>query len=268
MSGGGFRLRRALAVFWKDSLDLRKNRGLLYSMAALPVVMTVVPILVVAAYVRDPKDPSLRTMAVYYDVNVEAGRAAEFLIEKTLADWFGLFLIMPLFIPILISSSSVAGEKERRTLEPLLASPATGLEIVAGKSLAALFPALAISFFAFVIFCVGVDLVAWPVTQSLVLPNAMWLFGIFVVAPLFAFLGNSVAILVSARVGDSRMAQQISGLVSLPLLGMVGSQVAGFLQAGTAYYAIVAGVVLVLDVILLRASVHLFDRERLISRWT
>lgn len=263
-----FHPRRAMAIFWKDLLDLRKNRGLLWSMGALPAVMTIVPTLVVLAFVRDPNDPSLRTMAAYYEVDVDTAHAARFMIEKTLADWFGLFLIMPLFIPILISSASVAGEKERRTLEPLLASPATAVEIVAGKSLAALTPAVLISLGAFVLFCVGVDLAAWPLTRELILPNGMWLFGVLVVAPLFAFLGNGVAILVSARVGDSRMAQQISGLVSLPVLGLVGSQVAGVLRAGTTYYAIVAGVVLVLDLLLLRASIRLFDRERLISRWT
>lgn len=262
-----FRPRRAMAVFWKDLLDLRKNRGLLWSMAALPAVMIVVPMLVVYAYVRDPSDPALRAMALYYEVEVDSQGAARFLIEKTLADWFGLFLIMPLFIPILVSSSSVAGEKERRTLEPLLASPASAMEIVLGKSLAALTPAMGISLVAFVFFCIGVDLVAWPLARELILPNQLWLFGVLVIAPLFAFLGNGVAILVSARVGDSRMAQQISGLVSLPVLGMVGTQVAGFLQAGTGYYAAVGLVVLALDVVILRASLKLFDRERLISRW-
>lgn len=263
-----FRPKRALAVCWKDLLDLRKNRGLLVSMMVLPAVMILVPIGMVFAYVRDPSDPALRAMALYYDVHVDTAHAARFLVEKSLADWFGLFLIMPLFIPILISSASVAGEKERRTLEPLLASPASSLEIVAGKSLAALAPAAIISVFAFALFCAGVDAVAWPMAHELILPNGLWLFGVLVVAPLFAFLGNGVAILVSARVGDSRMAQQISGLVSLPVLGMVGTQVAGVLRAGTQWYAFVALFVFVLDLLLLRASVRLFDRERLISRWT
>lgn len=264
----GFRFARARAVFWKDFLDLRKNRGLLWSMAALPAVMVVVPVLMVLAYVKDPSDPALRAMAYYYDVQVGADDAARFLIEKSLADWFGLFLIMPLFIPILISSSSVAGEKERRTLEPLLASPATALEIVLGKSLAALLPAMVVSLGAFVLFCVGVDLVVYDTVGEILLPNGLWLFGVGVIAPLFAFLGNGVAILVSARVGDARLAQQLSGLVSLPILGMVGSQVAGLLRAGTGYYAVVGAVVLVLDLILLRMSLSLFDRERLLSRWT
>ena len=54
-----FRPRRALAVLWKDVVEVRKNRGLLWSMAALPTVIVVVPIGVVATYVFRPEDPNL-----------------------------------------------------------------------------------------------------------------------------------------------------------------------------------------------------------------
>jgi ABC-type transport system involved in multi-copper enzyme maturation permease subunit len=263
-----FRSRRALAVFWKDFLDLRKNPALLLAMAALPLVLVVVPMIVVWTYVRDPNDSNLRVIALYYDptlpLNANAGR---FLVERTLLDWFGMFLVMPVFVPILISSQSVAGEKERRTLEPLLASPVTAMELVAGKSLASLVPALMITWTAFVLLCVGVDVVAWPLGQGLMLPNTLWLFGILVLAPLFAFFGNGVAVLISARVAEARTAQQLSALIVLPLVGLVAGQVAGFLNAGLVYYAVQGGVVLLLDVALLWASVRLLDRERLISRW-
>jgi ABC-2 type transport system permease protein len=261
-------LGRARAVAWKDLTDLRKNRGLLASMLVLPLVLVAVPTFVVYAYATDAHSDQLKELArqLSPDSPPEVP-PAHILVEKAVADWFGLFLIMPLFVPILISSAAVAGEKERRTLEPLLASPATAVEIVAGKSLAALAPAVAITALAFALFCVGVDLAAWPLYGRLLLPNTMWLFGVFVVAPLFAFLGNGVAILVSARVGDSRLAQQLSGLISLPLLGLVGAQIAGVLRAGTHLYAWVALVVLALDVLLLRAAIRLFDRERLLSRW-
>ena len=75
-------------------------------------------------------------------------------------------------------------------------------------------------------------------------------------APLFAFLGNGLAVLVSARVGEARLAQQLSALVVLPLMGLVGGQLAGWIRAGTAYYAVLGAVVLVLDVVLVagRAS--------------
>jgi ABC-type Na+ efflux pump permease subunit len=263
-----FHPRRALAVFWKDFLDLRKNPALLLAMAALPMVLVLVPMIVVWTYVRDPNDTNLRVIALYYDptlpLNASAGR---FLVERTLLDWFGMFLVMPVFVPILISSQSVAGEKERRTLEPLLASPVTAAELVAGKSLASLVPAVAITWLAFALLCVGVDVVAWPLGQGLLLPNMLWSFGVLVLAPLFAFFGNGVAVLISARVSEARTAQQFSALVVLPLVGLVGGQVVGVLKAGPAYYAMQGAVVLLLDVGLLWASIRLLDRERLLSRW-
>jgi ABC-2 type transport system permease protein len=264
-----FHWRRMMAVAWKDGLDLRKNPGLLWSMLALPAVLVLVPVLMVWAWVRSPDDASLRAMALYYDPLFPSGsNPARFLVDKVLADWFGLYLLMPLFTPILIASQSVAGEKERRTLEPLLASPVTSAEIVAGKSLAAVTPAVAISWLAFIVFCLAVDVVAWPLVQAPLLPNGLWLFGVGVVAPLYAFLGNGIAVLVSARVGEARLAQQLSALVVLPLMGLVAGQLAGWLRASSSYYAVQGAVVLLLDVALLFASIRLFDRERLISRWS
>mgnify|MGYP002351984390 CR=1 FL=1 len=262
-----FSLARVRAVLWKDLLELKKNKGMLWSMLALPTVIVLVPLFIVRTYVADPDNPSLRTMALYYDLHVDPGNAARFLVDKVLADWFVLYLVMPVFVPILISSHAVAGEKEKRTLEPLLSSPITPLELVIGKSLASLIPSVAVCVLAFLMLCVGVDVVAWPLAKELVLPNAMWSFGVFVIAPLFAFFGNGVAVLVSARVGDSRLAQQLSGLFVLPLVGLAAGQFAGFLRAGVGYYAAMGALVLLLDVGILFAARRLFDRERLMSRW-
>lgn len=263
----GFRWARVWAVVWKDFLDLRKNRGLLWSMSALPAVLVVVPAGVVWAYVRKPDDPNLHLMALYYDSSVKSAEAVTFLIDKVLTDWFAVYLIMPVFVPILVSSHAIAGEKERRTLEPLLASPVTSLELMIGKSLASLVPALAICWVAFISLCLTVDVVAWPLGQGPLLPNGMWIFGVGVIAPLFAFFGNGVAVLISARVNDSRLAQQMAGLFVLPLVGLAGGQFGGFLKAGGAYYAGLGLFILLLDVVLMWATVRLFDRERLMSRW-
>jgi ABC-2 type transport system permease protein len=264
-----FHWRRAAAVAWKDGLDLRKNPALFWSMFALPAVLVLVPTLMVWAWVRSPDDATFRAMALYYEPNFpRSANATRFLVDKVLTDWFGLFLLMPLFTPILIASQSVAGEKERRTLEPLLASPVTSAELVTGKSLAAVLPAVVIAWVAFVAFCISVDAVAWPLVHGPVLPNGLWLFGVGVVAPLYAFLGNGIAVLVSARVGEARLAQQLSALVVLPLMGLVAGQLAGWLRAGPSYYALQGAVVLLLDVGLVVASIRFFDRDRLVSRWS
>ena len=61
--------------------------------------------------------------------------------------------------------------------------------------------------------------------------------------------------LISARVGDSRLAQQRAGLFG------------GVLKAGPEYYALIGGLVLVLDLAIVFSARRLFDRERLMSRW-
>jgi ABC-type Na+ efflux pump permease subunit len=264
-----FRLGRAFAVFWKDSKDLLQSKALLVSMLAMPAMFVVVPVAVIYAYVHRTEGGALQTMAMYYNAPAESAQtAARFLVEKTLTDWFGLYLIMPVFVPILISSQSVAGEKERRTLEPLLASPVTVAELLVGKSLAAVLPAVVISYAAYGVLCLGVDLVGWKLVQGPLLPNTLWSVGVLGIAPLFAFFGNGVAVLVSARVGDARLSQQLSALVILPLVGLVGGQIAGFLRAGPFFYAVQAVVVAGLDLALVVLTVRLFDRERLVSRWT
>jgi ABC-type Na+ efflux pump permease subunit len=261
----GFRWARARAVFWKDFLDLRKNRALLGSMLALPAVLVVVPAGILWAYLRNPDDPGLKVMAQYYDATVSSANAVQFLADRVLIDWFAMYLIMPVFVPILVSSHAVAGEKERRTLEPLLASPITGLELLVGKSLASLVPSFIICLVAFALLCVTVDVVTVSL-GSLLLPNKMWTFGVLVIAPLFAFFGNGVAVLISARVNDARLAQQLSGLFVLPLVGLSAGQFAGFLKAGSVYYGVLGALVLCLDVLLLVAATRLFDREKLMER--
>lgn len=262
-----FSFNRVKAVVWKDLLELRKNQAMLWSMLALPAVIVLAPLGIVRTYVRNPEDSNLSTIARYYDATVNPEGAARFLLDKVLNDWFVIYLIMPVFVPILISSHAVAGEKEKRTLEPLLSSPLSSLELVMGKSLASLIPSVGVCLLAFLFLCVGVDAVAWPLAQSLVLPNAMWTFGVLVIAPLFAFFGNGVAVLISARVGDSRLAQQLAGLFVLPLVGLAAGQFGGVLRAGPVYYGWLAGFVLLLDVGLLFSVRRLFDRERLMSRW-
>src|SRR5262249_60522058 len=111
--------------------------------------------------------------------------------------------------------------------------------------------------------CISVNLAA----GAMVLPTPMWLFGVFLIAPMFAFFGNGIAVLISARVGDSRLAQQLAGITVLPLVGLAAGQFGGFLKAGLTYYLIITAFVAGLDLRLLIAATRLFDPERLMTRW-
>ena len=78
----------------------------------------------------------------------------------------------------------------------------------------------------------------------------------------------SVSVLISARVGDSRLALTLSGLVVMPFAALVVLQVVGLLQLGPKIYGALALGAFVADWLMLRLAVKLFDRERLLTRWS
>ncbi len=204
-------MSRTRILLRKELLEVRRSRGLLLSMFALPIPMVVVALVLVNLVMHVPAS-DLGELVRFYRIDLGSGDLRLTMIHFWVRECAGLFLVMPLFIPVLISAQSVAGEKERRTIEPLLASPLTAAEIVLAKSLAAVLPALAITLISFVLFAVGVDIVAWPAAKRILVPDESWLFALLVLAPLLSFFGNTITVLVSSRVSDSRLAQQLAAL--------------------------------------------------------
>ncbi|MHB8420839.1 MAG: ABC transporter permease subunit [Myxococcales bacterium] len=263
-------LRRTLALIAKDLREIRRSRGLLLSMAALPLTMVPLPVFLVWTFERFPLGEAQNLLhSAYPDgLHLPYPDPRMALVAVMVHHCVALFLVMPLFIPVLIAAQSVAGKKERRTIEPLLASPLSAAEIVLGKSLAAVVPALGITWAAFGLFAVGVNEIAKPLFRKPLLPDGPWLFAVLVLAPLLCFLGNTVTVLVSSRVSDSRLAQQISALLVVPFLALVVLQFTGLLFLGPWFYLWFGLGAAAFDVVLFAGAVRLFDRQRILSRWS
>ncbi len=261
-------MSRTLALLGKDLREIRRSRGLLVSMAALPMTMVPLPIFLVWTFEHFPIGEAQNLLTTAYRDGLQLYPDARMaLVAVMVHHCISLFLVMPLFIPVLIAAQSVAGEKERRTIEPLLASPLSAAEIVLGKSLAAVVPALGITWVAFALFAVGVNRTAAPLFHRPLLPDGPWLFAVLVLAPLLCFLGNTVTVLVSSRVSDSRLAQQISALLVVPFMALVVLQFTGLLFLGPWFYLWFGLGAAVLDGALFALAVRLFDRQRILSRW-
>ena len=259
-----FRTHRALAVAWKEALDLKKNPGLVASMLALPAALVLVPVGIIWSYVHNPDDISLRTIALYYDPGLPLhASAARFLVDKLLADWFGLFLLMPVFTPILISSQSVAGEKERRTLESLLHLPIAERDLFYAKVLGAWIPAVLISWIGFVVFAFVANGVAWPVVHRVFVPTALWVVMIVWLSPAVAALGMGVMVRVSARAHTAQEANQLGGAVILPLIFATVAQSTGLLLVSLPIAIGVGIVVWGIAITLLSRGAARFTRDRL-----
>ena len=259
-------MNRVWVLLRKELLEIQRSRGLLFSMFALPVPMVLVAMAMVETVLAlQPGD--LQQLISFYHVPIEGGAVRLSMVRFWVRECTGLFLVMPLFIPVLISAQSVAGEKERRTIEPLLASPLTSREIVLAKSLAAVLPAMFVTLVSFGLFALGVDLLVWPLIHRLLIPDQVWLFSVLVMAPLLSFLGNTITVLVSSRVSDSRLAQQIAALVVIPLLGMTTLQILGVILLGPLFFVLLVAAMVLLDLALFWLAVRLFDRQSILSRW-
>jgi ABC-type Na+ efflux pump permease subunit len=258
-------VRAALCIVEKELLELWRSPLLVASMLTLPATVVAMPIALLAWLSHAAPEQAVDFLRELYGVPAAAGRAAA-LAAVLAKNWLPMFLVLPIFLPILIAAQSIGGERERRTLEPLLATPVPTLSIIAGKSIAAVVPSLAITWLSALAFCGGMDLIVWPELHALLLPDAAWLFGTLVLCPLLALFGNATAVVVSSRVLDPRAAQNIAAMTVVPLLGVLVVQLAGRATLSARFYGGFALCAAAADVALIAAAVRLFDREALLTR--
>ena len=180
--------------------------------------------------------------------------------------WAPLFLIVPLMVAGGVAADSFAGERERRTLEALLHTPLTDLELFAGKVAAAWVMAMGVALAGFALYGVTVNLAAWPVMGRVFFPNLTWLLLIGWVTPAVALLGLGAVVVVSARVATAHEAFQAGGLVVLPVVALLLGQVSGVLFLGPALALALGAVLWLLALGLLWMGFGTFRRTSLISR--
>jgi ABC-2 type transport system permease protein len=177
------------------------------------------------------------------------------------------FLMLPLILSSVFAAHSVVGEKTARTLEPLLATPVRTVELLVGKAAAAAVPAVLATWLGVAAYLVAARQLL-SAAGFAVLLSPHWLVAVGLGAPLLAGFGVLCAILISSRVNDPRAAQQLSGLVVLPLVALLVGQSLGLvLVDGRVVYA---GCVLLLlaNALLLLVAVRVFERESILTRWT
>ena len=175
------------------------------------------------------------------------------------------FLLLPAIIPLAIAVYSIVGEKEQTTLEPLLATPISDLELFLGKALASVIPALAINWIAFGVFLGATRLFVGSVPlQTLTAP---WLASIFGLSPFLALFSVGVTMLVSSRASDARAAYQFSSFAILPGLIPLIIYSSQKTLVDLKLVVIEGGVLLVACIVVLYFAIRVFRREEILTRW-
>jgi len=187
---------------------------------------------------------------------------------ETFIDGLLIFFVMiPAILPTLIASYSIVGEKLNKSLEPLLATPTTDLELLMGKGFSIFLPTMLVTWISLVPFVVIVDVISQPVLGYYPLPDLTWALGVFLLAPLFCLLSIFANVIVSSRVSDVRASQQIGSLVVLPVVALFIVVIAGLVTLSLISMLVFIGLIALLVAGILYSAVRVFRREEILVRW-
>jgi ABC-type Na+ efflux pump permease subunit len=235
-----FSWTRVGALLRKELRDYRRNRFVIGTMAAVPVLFITLPMIQLIAADATNKALSLRIgLSLLY------------------------MLVIPVTMPSVVCAYSVVGEREQGTLEPVLTTPIRREEFLIAKALAAFVPTLVIAYAVFGIFLAVAALFAHPVIVSAIYAGPHVLVQLLF-TPLLAGWAIWVGIAVSARSTDVRVAQQLSVLGSVPPLVILALMSLNVITESAALAIGLAAALLAFDLLAWSVVAAMFDRERLV----
>lgn len=232
--------RRVRAIFRKELREYRRNRQIVVTMAVFPLVFSIYPAIQIFA--------------------LPASAAGALAGKQPLIYMLGI----PALVPATLAALAVAGERQQGTLEPVLTTPIRAEEFLLGKALAALVPAISVSYGVFGVFVAAIELFARPAVTSAVLRGPE-LLSLVLFTPLVAAVSIWIGIAISARSNDPRVAAQLSVLASLPSIVVTTAIAVGGLHVTLGPALILGAALLLLDGLGWRIVSPMFNRERLIT---
>ncbi len=166
----------------------------------------------------------------------------------------------PMSFSLVIALEAFVGERERKSLEPLLSTPLTDGQLYVGKMIASLVPALLAAFLGIGVYLAGLFIFrGWtPPPILLAQVSALTIMeGVVMVAG---------AVVVSSRSTSVRAANLLASFIIIPMAMLLQVEAVILFQA---IWDVMWGIVLALMVvalILIRMGVQLFNREELLGR--
>ena len=175
-----------------------------------------------------------------------------------------MFLMLPLMYATTIAAESFAGERERKTMEALLYTPATDGELFLGKVMAAAVPSIIVTWIGFAIYTLILNLAPYGVFQRIWFPLPTWWPLIFWVAPALIAMGISMTVLISEKVPTFMGAYQTSSSIVLLVVVLFVGQLSGVLYLSVGIGLALGAVLWVIAGVLAYLAIHTFNREKML----
>lgn len=270
--------QRILAIAHKDLLEVRQNRAAWMPMVVVPLLFVLIlPLALILIPPRVQLSPEmlaaegdlrlfLENMPPSMSQALVGLDALQSMMVILLGYFFApFFLIFPLMFSTVIASESFAGERERKTMEALLYTPASDSELFLGKVTAALAPAVGISWASFILYALVLNTAGYPLFGRIWFPLPSWWPLIFWITPALALLGTAATVLISARARTFMGAYQTSASLVLLVVALMMGQISGVLYLSVGVGLLVGLFFWLIAVALTAAAIRSFQRSALLS---
>jgi ABC-2 type transport system permease protein len=253
-------MRKVVVILRKEFLDMIQQRTLMFTILLPPLLFALLPLFYLQIGGNGSRAGALNVPSLQ---GLTLHEYTQGLIGTTFSNFF---ILLSMIVPSTIAAYSIIGEKSNHTLEPLLATPVRRWQLLTGKILTSLLPAVLLTWVSgglfiaeFAIFT-DANVVAHVVTGG-------WLILFIIGAPLLGLIAVAIMTAISSRVNDTRTAQQLSVWAVVPILGIVLGELSGQFEL-TVLVAVVACLILIPVAILLTwSAAQLFQREVILTRW-
>jgi uncharacterized membrane protein SpoIIM required for sporulation/ABC-type transport system involved in multi-copper enzyme maturation permease subunit len=192
---------------------------------------------------------------------------SQYTVGNTLiVDRLNPFLLMivgffPISFSLIIALESFVGEKERNSLEPILSMPVSDLELYLGKMFSSLLLPLMASYLG-----ISVFLISRAVTTPSWIPPLELAILMFLLTTVEALVMVSGAVVVSSQTTSVRAANLLASFIIIPmaLLVQAESVIMFYAEYRALWWVVLA--LLVVNLILVRMGIRIFNREEILSR--
>jgi ABC-2 type transport system permease protein len=244
-------------ILRKELREIFQQRALLYSLAVVPLILVILAGVVL-----------YNTQASRLSVSSggQTDLTSAINTEISVGNLFRMYLLVePVFIPAIIAAYSIVGEKNNRTLEPLLATPLETWQLLMAKSLSAMLPAIAATWISAALYVAELAFFTVPGVLGQIITPA-YLILLVLTAPVLTLTPVALTVMASSRFNEPRTAAQVSTVIFIVLMlvfstvgrGQVISPLASFLTT-----IIMAAI----GILLFWITIGIFQRESILTRW-
>ncbi|MFY7868739.1 ABC transporter permease subunit [Exiguobacterium sp. s162] len=264
------------AVIQKDSKQIFRKKILLVTLIIVPLLIgLIIPsgvtwlITILNASVL--QDPEILNLLDRFLTSIANSEVQQLSINEQLLYLFlnyplvTLFLLVPVITCSVIASNSFVSEKEQNTLESLLFSPISIRDLFIAKLLISIIPAYLISIFCFGMNALIINMLITSRDFAVQFPSTQWWILMVLVLPILLTTTALINLVISTRVSTYQEAHNLSGLIILPVIGLMIAQLSGIFFIDSMFLLFLAGGLLLINGILLKYALRFGTRNQLFN---